>query len=152
MGYPEEKLYGQISGLLSAWFKAVERPTVEAIRIVGSRWSAKTHELRDQLERNSVPVGFYPDDSDEGQRLLAEAQQDGSRLPVVLIWDGRVLIDPSMADLARAGGTRMEPEPGRTTWPSSVPGGGPRRAETGRRGMAATLIDRRRRVVRPEPA
>ena len=33
--------------------------TVEAIRIVGSRWSAKTHALRDQLERNSVAVGFY---------------------------------------------------------------------------------------------
>lgn len=122
-GHPEEKLYGQISGLLSTWFKAVERPTVEAIRIVGSRWSAKTHELRDQLERNSVPVGFYPHDSDEGRRLLAEAQQDGSRLPVVLIWDGQVLIDPSMADLARIGGTRMVPEPG--LYDLAIVGAGP---------------------------
>jgi thioredoxin reductase (NADPH) len=122
-GHPEEKLYAQVSGLLSAWFKAVERPTVEAIRIVGSRWSAKTHALRDQLERNSVPVGFYPDDSAEGRRLLAEAQQDGSRLPVVLIWDGRVLIDPSMADLARAGGTRMVPEPG--LYDLAIVGAGP---------------------------
>jgi thioredoxin reductase (NADPH) len=122
-GHPEEKLYAQISGLLSAWIKTVERPTVEAIRIVGSRWSAKTHQLRDQLERNSVAIGFYPDDSEEGQRLLAEARQDGSRLPVVLIWDGRVLIDPSMADLARVGRTRMVPEPG--LYDLAIVGAGP---------------------------
>ena len=122
-GHPEETLYAQISGLLSAWIKTVQRPTVEAIRIVGSRWSAKTHALRDQLERNSVAVGFYPDDSEEGQRLLAEAGQDGSRLPVVLIWDGRVLIDPSMAELARIGGTRMVPEPG--LYDLAIVGAGP---------------------------
>jgi thioredoxin reductase (NADPH) len=122
-GHPEEKLYAQVSGLLSAWIRTVERPTVEAIRIVGSRWSAKTHELRDKLERNSVAVGFYPDDSEEGRRLLAEAQQDSSRLPVVLLWDGRVLIDPSLADLARIGGTRMVPEPG--LYDLAIVGAGP---------------------------
>jgi thioredoxin reductase (NADPH) len=122
-GHPEEKLYAQISGLLSGWIRTVARPTVEAIRIVGSRWAAKTHELRDQLERNSVPVGFYPNDSPEGRRLLAEAGQDGSRLPVVLIRDGRVLIDPSMADLARIAGTRMVPEPG--LYDLAIVGAGP---------------------------
>jgi thioredoxin reductase (NADPH) len=110
-GHPEEKLYPQITELLSAWVQTVDRPTVEVVKVVGRQWAPRSHQLRDLLERNHVPFGFYTDDSPLGRRLLREAGQDGSRLPVVRMWDGRVLVDPSMADVARAAGTRTQADP-----------------------------------------
>jgi hypothetical protein len=35
------------------------------VRIVGEQWSARSHELRDLLQRNGVPHGFYAADSSE---------------------------------------------------------------------------------------
>src|SRR5262245_17788856 len=66
---PEELLYPQIQEGLTAWTKA-NHPRHEVMRIVGERWSPRSHELRDSLGRNTVPFGFYAVDSDEGRRLL----------------------------------------------------------------------------------
>jgi thioredoxin reductase (NADPH) len=52
------------------------------------------------MTRFSMTFGFYPVDSAAGQRLLAEAGLDGTRLPVVIRYDGHTLIDPSLPDLA----------------------------------------------------
>ena len=35
--------------------------------------------------RNGFPYGFYTPDSERGRELLADAAQDGSRLPVALL-------------------------------------------------------------------
>ncbi|HEU5441559.1 MAG TPA: hypothetical protein VFU88_19905, partial [Ktedonobacterales bacterium] len=72
---PEEWLYPAIGELLSEWAKD-HLPCFEAVRVVGSQWSPDTHLMRDLLERNPVPYGFYADDSAEGQRLLAEYHLD----------------------------------------------------------------------------
>src|SRR3954468_6919672 len=109
-GHPEETLYPQITELLSAWVRTTDRPTVQEVQIVGRQWSPRSHELRDHLERNHVPFVFCTDDSRQGRQLLREAGQDGSRLPVVLMWTGQVLIDPSMAELAEAAGVRTKPD------------------------------------------
>jgi thioredoxin reductase (NADPH) len=122
-GHPEEKLYPQITELLSAWVQTIDRPTVEVVKIVGQQWSPRSHELRDHLERNHVPFGFYTDDSEEGSRLLREADQDGTRLPVVLMWNGRVLVDPSMAQIAQAAGVRTKPDS--VVYDLAIVGGGP---------------------------
>jgi thioredoxin reductase (NADPH) len=42
---------------------------------------------------------FYRDDSPAGRQLLAEAGVDGSRLPVIVFFDHRVLVDPTRAEL-----------------------------------------------------
>jgi thioredoxin reductase (NADPH) len=122
-GHPEETLYPQITELLSAWIKTVDRPTVEVVKVVGRQWSPRSHELRDHLERNHVSFGFYTDDSPQGRRLLRKADEDGSRLPVVLMWNGRVLVDPSMAEIARAAGVRTGPDP--VVYDLAIVGGGP---------------------------
>jgi thioredoxin reductase (NADPH) len=122
-GHPEEKLYPQITELLSAWVQTVDRPTVEMVKVVGRQWARRSHELRDHLERNHVSFGFYSDDSDQGRRLLREADQDGSRLPVVLLWNGVVLVDPSMPELAEAAGVRTKPDP--VVYDLAIVGGGP---------------------------
>jgi thioredoxin reductase (NADPH) len=122
-GHPEEKLYPQITELLSAWIQTVDRPMVEMVKVVGRQWSPRSHELRDHLERNHVPFGFYTDDSRQGRRLLREAGQDGSRQPVVLMWNGQVLVDPSMAQLAEAAGIRTAADA--VVYDLAIVGGGP---------------------------
>src|ERR671937_612149 len=80
---PEELLYPQIQEALTAWTRA-HRPRHEVVRVVGERWSPRSHELRDALTRNTVPFGFYAVDSDEGQRLVREYGIDVARLPIVI--------------------------------------------------------------------
>jgi thioredoxin reductase (NADPH) len=96
----EQFLYLPVSEFLAAWEKS-RAPSTEAIQIVGRRWAARSHELRDTLARVGIPYGFYPDDS-----------PDGSRLPVVLFHRGLVLVDPSHAELTAALGMRTSPAPG----------------------------------------
>jgi thioredoxin reductase (NADPH) len=122
-GHPEELLYPRIGELLCAWVKSTDRPTVEAIRVVGRQWSPRSHELRDFLQRNNLWYGFYPDDSPEGRRILADVSQDGQRLPVVVLWDNRVLVEPSFADLGAAMGVRTRPDAG--VHDLTIVGGGP---------------------------
>jgi thioredoxin reductase (NADPH) len=126
----EELLFPFVSALLTAWSRGRDVPRFEAVRIVGEQWSAPSHELRDLLQRNGFPYGFYTPDSERGRELLADAAQDGSRLPVALFFDGRVLIEPSRAEVAAALGVTIRPQ--QTTWDLAVVGAGPA-------GLAAAL-------------
>jgi thioredoxin reductase (NADPH) len=108
----EQGLYLPVSEFLAAWERSLA-PSTEAIQIVGKRWSARSHELRDTLARVGIPYGFYPEDSPDGRRLLSQAGVDGSRLPVVLFRRGQVLVDPTHAQLSAALGMRTTPAPGR---------------------------------------
>jgi thioredoxin reductase (NADPH) len=107
----EQFLYLPVSEFLAAWEKS-RAPSTEAIQIVGQRWAARSHQLRDALARVGIPFGFYPDDSPEGRRLLSHAGEDGSRLPVVLFRRGLALVDPTHAELSAALGLRTSPAPG----------------------------------------
>jgi thioredoxin reductase (NADPH) len=109
---PEEWLYPQVQDALSAW-ATTHRPHHEHVQLVGEQWSPRSHELRDLLARNTVPFGFYAADSDEGRRLLADHGLDASRLPAAILFDGRVLVDPSNLAFAELLGvrTRLDPEP-----------------------------------------
>ena len=51
---PEEKLYPVLDDLLEAWKQGYKAP-FEGIRIVGLRWSATDHAMRDFLTRNRIP-------------------------------------------------------------------------------------------------
>jgi thioredoxin reductase (NADPH) len=101
-------LYLPISQVLADWAPS-RGPSFEGIRIVGPRWGTRSHELRDMLTRMGIPHGWYQADTPEGRRLLEEAGQDGSRLPVVLFHSGQVFVDPSNAELAEALGFGTRP-------------------------------------------
>jgi len=122
-GHPEERPYPLIGELLSAWVKTTGRARLAAIRVVGRRRSPRSHQLRNLLERNGVAYGFYFDDSAEGRQLLREAHQDGTRLPVVVMWDGRVLVDPSVAEIVGAASGETRPEP--AVYDVAIVGAGP---------------------------
>ncbi len=105
----ERILYPAVSDFLSAWDKSQDAAVVP-VRIVGSRSSARSHELRDTLTRVSVPYWYYDQDSAAGEQMLAEVGVGSSRLPIVVFYDGTVLVDPALADVWRALGVRTQVE------------------------------------------
>ena len=107
---PEEHFYPAVGELLSEWAWGY-LPRFEAVRIVGSEWSADTYRLRDLLERNPVSYGFYDEDSPAGRQLLADFHLDATKLPAALVYDGRVMIQPSAVALAAALGAHVQAQP-----------------------------------------
>lgn len=123
-GFPaEEWLYPMVAACLAEWSRGTVRPRFEAIRVIGEQWDEASHVLRDLLNRNSVPFGFYAADSAAGRRLLAELGRSGATLPVVVSFRGDVLEAPSIEQVVALLGGRTEPKPG--TYDLAVIGGGP---------------------------
>jgi thioredoxin reductase (NADPH) len=106
--FPEQSLFPAVGEFLADWAGSRE-PGFTMFRIVGPAGSARAHEIRDLLTRLAMPYVFHAESSEAGRRLLREAGRDGSRLPVVLRHDGRVLVEPSDAELIEAigGGTQL---------------------------------------------
>ena len=96
-----EMLYGPMSEYLSAWTRERE-PPFELFRIVAAEGDSKVLWLRDVMTRFGMPFGSYSveNKSELGQRLLAEAGLAGTRLPVIVRYDGAAIVDPKMSDLA----------------------------------------------------
>ena len=66
---PEERLYPVIDDLLGDWRQANPDHTSD-VRVVGHRWSERSHEIKTFLARNHVPYRWYDVERDaEGQRL-----------------------------------------------------------------------------------
>lgn len=106
---PEEKLYPVVDDLLAAWRAGDHRP-VPSTKVVGHRWSARSSDVREFLARNQVPYRWYSSDEPEGRRLLAAADEDGTRLPVVITPHGTPLVEPEPVDLASRVGLATTPE------------------------------------------
>lgn len=105
---PDELFHQAISSLLLEWAEA--RLTAPyTVHVVGESWSGRAYELREVLGRCAVPHSFSLAGSDEGRALLAGAGGPEG-LPAVMLPDGRVLWNPSDADLARASGAPTELE------------------------------------------
>jgi thioredoxin reductase (NADPH) len=98
---PDEEFHRVIAHFLEEWARDY-RPASVAVRIVGEPWSARSHELQDILNRSVVPYAFYPADSEEGREILAGVDKTSARLPVVIVFDRLVLVDPSNAEMADA--------------------------------------------------
>jgi len=106
---PDERFHRQIADFLYEWSR-VNHPVFETVRVVGDRWSPRSHELRDILGRNSIAYGFYEPDSEEGAEILREAGlMTGERLPVAVVFGGKVLVEPTNRELAEAIGVRSRP-------------------------------------------
>jgi thioredoxin reductase (NADPH) len=105
---PEEWLYPQVQEALSAWTIA-NRTRHVVYRIVGERWSPRSHALRDLLTRSSVPFEFHPADSHSGQQLIHDFGIDVQRLPALIRHDGSVLHDPPDSEVAAAHGIPTKP-------------------------------------------
>jgi thioredoxin reductase (NADPH) len=99
----DEYFHRMIAEFLYDWAK-VNRPVFKEIQVVGERESTRSHELRDILNRNGILHAFYPVDSREAQELLTRVGKTSSVLPVLVLYNEQVLVDPSNAELADAFG------------------------------------------------
>jgi len=114
-------LYPLVGEFLAEWTRA-HGPTMELVRVVGTDPSPRSHEVRTFLERNGIPHGFYLVDSDAGRQILERAGVDGSKLPVLTLSDGRVLVDPTNEEISDSlGGSNLEDR----TCDLAIVGGGP---------------------------
>jgi thioredoxin reductase (NADPH) len=123
---PAEHLYPQLDDLLDDW-RASYRPTFEGIRVLGTRWSPRSYELRDFLARNRVPYQWIDVEASasdpETKHLLEALGPEASSLPVVLFPDGTKLLDSVPADVAQRVGLRTRAQT--NFYDLAIVGGGP---------------------------
>lgn len=101
----EQWLYLPMSEQLAEWSRS-QPPEQVAFTIVGAPGDPRSHELRDAMTRGAIPFAFHPPTSPAGRALLRRVGQDGSRLPVLEDYTGKVLVQPTDADLVEALGFR----------------------------------------------
>ncbi|RZS90078.1 thioredoxin reductase (NADPH) [Motilibacter rhizosphaerae] len=119
---PEDKLYPVVDSLIETW-RALGETTVAETKVVGHRWSAPSHAVRDFLARNSVPYRWFTSDSPEGRRLLEAAGAGDDDVPLVVPPSGTPLKSPGLAELAQAVG--LSTEPSGEFYDLVIVGGGP---------------------------
>jgi len=133
---PGEHLYPQLDDLLDDW-QASYHPTFQGIRVLGTRWSPRSYELRDFLARNHVPYQWIDVElsanDPETKRLLEALGPEASNLPVVLFPDGTKLLESVPADVAQKVGLRTRAQT--SFYDLAIVGGGP----AGQAGMSSRI-------------
>ncbi len=122
---PEEKLYPALDDLLHDWTAAFH-PPYEGIRVLGTRWSNRSYELREFLARNQVPYQWIDVElaqSDPEVRTLIESLgPEAETLPLILFPDGARLGEPPLPTVADKLGLKTHAPTNFYDWPSSVGG------------------------------
>ena len=123
---PAQNLYPQLNDLLDDW-QASYRPVFQGIRVLGTRWSPRSYELRDFLARNHVPYQWIDVETSandpETKRLVGALGDEATSLPVVLFPDGTKLLESLPADVAQKVGLRTRAQT--SFYDLAIVGGGP---------------------------
>lgn len=119
---PEEELYPITGEGLRLWAHG-RLPRYEKAKIVGDPASPRARDIKAFLDRNSVACGLFAPDSDEGSELSRRHGIDAATLPALVLFDGRVLLDPSNIDIAGGLGAKTSPDEGR--YDVTILGSGP---------------------------
>ena len=120
---PEEHLYPVVDDLLSDWQDQHPDDTSQ-VRVVGHRWSERSHELKTFLARNHVPYRWLDVERDEAAtELVGLAEATVDDLPLVLVPEGETLRAPTTRMLADALGLRTTAE--QPLYDLCIVGGGP---------------------------
>lgn len=140
---PDEQFHRGITESLHEWWRQ-RGGWFEAVTVIGAYPSARVHEIRDLLTRNSIPFGFHRSDSDEGRAALQRLGVPQSAKPVVGLYNGVVLVDPTNADVAAALGLGVRPAQG--TYDVVIVGAGPAGLAAAvyatSEGLSTTLLER----------
>ncbi len=106
---PEEKLFPAIDDLLLDW-NSTFRPLYDGIRVLGTRWSNRSYELREFLARNQVPYQWIDVElaqtDPEVRSLIASLGPEAETLPLILFPDGTRLAEPPLPAVADKVGLR----------------------------------------------
>ena len=120
---PAERLYPVVDDLLDDWRSENPEHTSD-VRVVGHRWSDRSHEIKTFLARNHVPYRWYDvERDDEARRLAGLADATPDDLPLVLVPDGETLRSPTTLVLADALGLRTRAA--QPLYDVCIVGGGP---------------------------
>ena len=110
---PEQHLYPVLDELLEDW-QASYRPPFEGIRVLGTRWSPRSYELREFLARNQVPYQWLDvetaDRDPEVKTALDTVSPEERHFPLVLFPDGTLLPESRPGDVAARVGLHMRAE------------------------------------------
>ena len=105
---PEEKLVPVLSELLDDW-SAGFRPPFEGVSLVGHRWSARAHAIKDYLARNQVPYRWLDIETEPEARRLADSAGHADLLRSLVVFpDGSALSEPSNREIAAKLGRRTD--------------------------------------------
>lgn len=105
---PEEKLYPVLDDLLEDWQTAYQAP-YKGIRIVGFKFSPRSHELKDFLAGNLVPYQWLDAESSrEGKALAEQHNCDFKNLPLLIFEDGATLCKPGIKEVAAKIGLQQQ--------------------------------------------
>jgi thioredoxin reductase (NADPH) len=103
---PEERLYPAIDDLLDDWERDHPEEAID-VRVVGHRWSDRSHEIKTFLARNHVPYRWFDVERDsQAPRLQKLAHATADDLPLVLIAEQEPLRNPTTRVVAGALGLR----------------------------------------------
>src|SRR6202161_4427567 len=123
---PGEHLYPQLDDLLDDWHASYRR-TFQGIRVLGTRWSPRSYELRDFLARNRVPYQWtdveLSANDPETKQLLEALGPEAANLPVVLFPDGTKLLEGVPSEVAQRVGLRTRAQT--NFYDLAIVGGGP---------------------------
>jgi thioredoxin reductase (NADPH) len=120
---PQERLYPVLDDLLNAWHDENPEATTD-IRVVGPRWSDRSHEVKTFLARNHIPYRWLDiERDDEAMRALDSSAASAADLPVVMFPDREPMTSPSTLELAVALGLRTSAE--KPLYDLCIVGGGP---------------------------
>lgn len=123
---PEEKLFPAIDDLLLDW-NSTFRPLYEGIRVLGTRWSNRSYEIREFLARNQVPyqwidIELAQTDPDV-RTLITSLGPEAETLPLILFPDGTRLAEPPLPAVADKVGLRTHAQT--DFYDLAIVGGGP---------------------------
>lgn len=120
---PEERLYPVVDDLLEDWHRAHPDQTSQ-IRVVGHRWSERSHAIKTFLARNHVPYRWLDVERDEeGRRMQSIADAGADDLPLVLLPSGATLTAPATVEVADALGLQTTAQ--QPLYDVCIVGGGP---------------------------
>lgn len=106
---PEQRAFPLLDDLIQDWH-AGSFDAVNGIQVIGSRWSAASHQVRDFLARNLVPYRWLDVETDEGRGRAERVAPGQAHRALVVFPDGSVLNEPSHAALAERAGLRTHAE------------------------------------------
>jgi thioredoxin reductase (NADPH) len=139
---PEEELHPLLADELRLWARA-NQPRYAKTIIIDAPDGTRGHQLRGWLERNSVATTLLTPDDESARALLTERAVPVTQLPITVLYDGRVLVDPSDTELVEALGARTRPTGGR--YDVAIVGAGPAGLATalyaGSEGLRALVVE-----------
>ena len=123
---PEQRLYPILDDLLADW-RELYKPGFGGVRVLGDRWSAESHEVKDFLARNQIPYSFLDVEKSADARALQVSIQEergiNGVLPLVVLPGGERLVAPSVSELAEHLGLQLQAA--ESFYDLAIIGGGP---------------------------